>query len=254
MFSPLEQFENHFFYRGFTHPGVLDCSWLARYTFVDNLSTISVTAVIILGSLLALLWLGFSQPFVSQTGRVQLLVESWWTAAAGVIRQQLGSDQRFTPLLVWTFGWLALHNLVGLIPYNFTVTAHLSTTLFLALGFNLGFFFWGLYHHRFRFFSLFVPAGAPVFLLPLIVLIEIVSYCIRPISLALRLFANMMAGHTLMHILVGFTTGAPLFTTLVALAAVFAVTLLEFGIALLQAYVFVVLCCIYVRDALDPSH
>jgi len=254
VFSPLEQFENHFFYRGLTQLDFGLCPSIVKNVFLgDTLSTIMVTTFVTVGSLFLFLWLGFSRPLV-KAGKIQSLLEAWWVAAAGVIRQQLGLDQRFTPLLVWTFGWLALHNLVGLVPYNFTITAHLSTTLFLALGFNLGFFFWGLYHHGYRFFGLFVPSGAPVFLLPLIVVIEVVSYCIRPISLALRLFANMMAGHTLMHILVGFTVGAPLFTTLVVLVAVFAVTLLEFGIALLQAYVFVVLCCIYIRDALEPGH
>jgi len=256
MFSPLEQFEDHFFYRGFTH---LDWCLFPRAlqneaaTTVSMFTTITVTTVVITSSLLLLTWLGLSGSLI-RSGKTQSLVEAWWTAAAGVIRQQLGLNQTFTPLLVWTFGWLALHNLVGLVPYNFTVTAHLSTTLFLALGFNLGFFFWGLYYHGYRFFNLFVPSGAPVFLLPLIVVIEVVSYCIRPVSLALRLFANMMAGHTLMHILVGFLVGAPLLTTLLVLIAVFAVTLLEFGIALLQAYVFVVLCCIYIRDALEPGH
>jgi F-type H+-transporting ATPase subunit a len=93
-----------------------------------------------------------------------------------------------------------------------------------------------------------------VFLLPLIVLIEVVSYLIRPVSLALRLFANMMAGHTLVHILLGFAAGASALGVFAASAGIFAVTLLECGIALLQAYVFVVLACIYTRDALEPGH
>jgi F-type H+-transporting ATPase subunit a len=245
LFSPLEQFENHFLYRLNTHLGG---KWV-----VQLISTVTVTTLVVTSVLLLLLWLGFSNPTI-RPGKVQSLIEAWWSAAAGVVRQQLNDNQFFTPLLVWTFGWLALHNLVGLVPYNFTVTAHLSTTLFLALGFNLGFLFWGLFYHSFRFFGLFVPQGAPIFLLPLIVVIEIVSYCIRPVSLALRLFANMMAGHTLMHILVGFVVGAPLLTTALVLVGIFAVTLLEFGIALLQAYVFVVLCCIYIRDALEPGH
>jgi len=245
MYSPLEQFENHYFCNMYSLLG--EKAWSTAWT------TLSVTTFVVTGVLLLLLWLGLSNPLVN-SGKVQSLIEAWWSAAAGVVRQQLGLNQVFTPLLVWTFGWLALHNLVGLVPYNFTVTAHLSTTLFLALGFNLGFLFWGLAYHGVRFFGLFVPSGAPIFLLPLIVVIEIVSYCIRPISLALRLFANMMAGHTLMHILVGFVVGAPLVTTLFVTAAIFAVTLLEFGIALLQAYVFVVLCCIYIRDALEPAH
>jgi len=125
---------------------------------------------------------------------------------------------------------------------------------FLALGFNLGFLVWGLRYHGVRFFGLFVPSGAPVFLLPLIVVIEVVSYLIRPVSLALRLFANMMAGHTLVHIILGFAAGASTVGVVAASVGIFAVTLLEGGIAVLQAYVFVVLCCIYTRDALEPGH
>jgi len=100
-----------------------------------------------------------------------------------------------------------------------------------------------------------VPSGAPKILLPLIVVIEIVSYLIRPLSLSLRLFANMMAGHALVHILLGFVY---LITSTLVLPlgvlAVFTVMLLEFGIALIQAYVFVVLCCIYLQDSLHPGH
>lgn len=246
MFSPLEQFENHYLAKSLLS---------AHLGLSGGGTTLGVTAWVNTAVLLGLVWLGLSRARITPaTGGVQTLVEGWWSTLTGVIRQQLDQDQRFTPLLVWTFGWIGLTNLAGMIPFGFTVTSHLSVTLFLALGFNLGFLFWGLTYHRLRFFGLFVPSGVPVVLLPLIVVIEVVSYCIRPVSLALRLFANMMAGHTLMHILVGFLTGAPVLTTLLVGVAIFAVTLFEFAIALLQAYVFVVLCCIYIRDALEPGH
>lgn len=246
MFSPLEQFENHY---------LLSLNLVGDSSF-GVLTTVSVVALFNTLLLLAVVWLGFSRPKVllDHRGGVQYVVEAWWTTLAGVIRQQLGHEQRFTALFIWLFGWLALNNLVGLVPFNFTVTSHLSVTLFLALGFNLGFFFWGVWYHGVRFFGLFVPSGAPVFLLPLIVVIEIVSYLIRPISLALRLFANMMAGHTLVHIILGFAAGASTLGVVFASSGIFAVTLLEAGIAVLQAYVFVVLCCIYTRDALEPGH
>lgn len=244
MYSPLEQFENHFL-----------LSWnLAGWSLTTGLSTIVVTAVVNTGVLFGLLWLGLSRPTAITPAGAQSLVELWWSAVAGVVRQQLGHEQRFTAFFVWLFGWLAINNLVGLVPFNFTVTSHLLVTLWLGLGINLGFLLWGVAHHGVRFFGLFVPAGAPVFLLPLIVVIEVVSYCIRPISLALRLFANMMAGHTLVHIILGFAAGASTVGVAAASIGIFAVTLLECGIALLQAYVFVVLCCIYTRDALEPGH
>lgn len=243
IFSPLEQFENHYL----LSLGLVGNPGLAVLT------TVAVVAFFNTSFLVILLWLGSSGGLVFPRG-VSALIEFWWTTVAAVIRQQLGQEQRFTALFVWLFGWLSLNNVVGLVPFNFTITSHLCVTLFLALGFNLGFFFWGFHYHGVRFFGLFVPSGAPVFLLPLIVVIEVVSYLIRPVSLALRLFANIMAGHTLVHIILGFAAGASTLGVGVASVGIFAVTLLEGGIALLQAYVFVVLCCIYTRDALEPGH
>lgn len=249
MFSPLEQFENHLvadLVRWFAGVGL----GLGGYVTVVGLAAL-VNTGLLLGVALA----GVARPGVVQVGGPQAVVEGWWSALAGVVRQQLGGDQRFTPLFVWTFGWIALNNVVGLVPGAPTTTAQLSTTLALSLGFNLGFLVWGVYHHGDAFFGLFVPAGAPPALLPLIVVIEVVSYCIRPVSLALRLFANMMAGHTLVHILLQFNAGLAYGSAYPVVAAgVWAVTALEFGIALLQAYVFVVLACIYFKDALSPAH
>ena len=193
-------------------------------------------------------------PLYLMGDRFQVVVENWYYLATEIISQQI-RDQRFIPIFVWTFGWLVVANLIGLVPFSFTITAQLSVTLFLGLSFNLGFFFWGLFYHGTSFFNLFVPRGAPVQLLPLIVVIEIISYLIRPLSLSLRLFANMMAGHALVHILLGF---AYLLTTTLLLPlgvlAIFSVMMLEFGICLIQAYVFVVLCCIYLQDSFSPGH
>jgi len=252
MFSPLEQFENHYYFHSVFAGG---CPPYLKFSHLEFFVTsLWATTLFNTGVIFVLLWLGLSRTQVLQSGGLQLVLENWWSILTGIVRQQVGHEQRFTPLFVWTFGWIAVNNLAGLIPFNATSTAHLAVTLFLALGFNLGFFYWGLYYHGFKFFGLFVPSGAPVYLLPLIVVIEVVSYCIRPISLALRLFANMMAGHTLVHILLGFAAGASIVGLVLASVGIFAVTILEFGIALLQAYVFVVLACIYVRDALEPGH
>jgi len=142
-------------------------------------------------------------------------------------------------------------------PFGFTVTSHIIVTFFLALSFNLGFLFLGLVMHKFRFFLLFVPKGVPLLLAPLIIIIEIVSYLIRTFSLSLRLFANMMAGHTLLKILASFVVacasvgGYALAAGAVPLLLVFAVTALEVGIAFLQAYVFTILLCIYANDAVN---
>lgn len=241
MFSPLEQFQNH--------PLLNE-----NFVGVFNLNTLQVAVLFNTFFLLGLTWFG-TRSLGASSNVFQKVILLWWSGIAQVVKQQLAQEQRFTPLFVWTFGWIAWNNVTGLIPFGFTVTAQLVVTLFLALGFNLGFLVWGLWYHRLNFFKLFVPSGAPVLLLPLIVLIEFVSYCIRPVSLALRLFANMMAGHTLMHILISFAAGLPFFSLqVVSIVIILGVTVLELGIAFIQAYVFVVLSCIYLKDALQPAH
>jgi ATP synthase subunit 6 len=148
-------------------------------------------------------------------------------------------------------------NIIGLFPFSFTVTSQLAITFALSLSFNLGFFVLGFYIHGIKFLKLFVPSGAPAVLLPLIVVIEIVSYSIRTFSLSIRLFANMMAGHTLLHILSSFSLQLikySFFFALVTFTLIMAVYLLEFGIAFIQAYVFVILLCIYSNDTYHPSH
>ena len=246
MKSPLTQFEaglfnskaSDFFVEFYTD----------RFNFLllnNNVSYTLLTTIILLILI---------QPSRLFGNRFQFLAESWYRVVTDIVSQQI-KDQRFIPIFVWTFGWLVVSNLAGLIPFSFTVTAQLSVTLFLALSFNIGFFIWGLFYHGLSFFKLFIPSGAPVQLLPLIVVIEIVSYLIRPLSLSLRLFANMMAGHALVHILLGFAylVISPMILPL-AVLSIFSVMLLEFGICLIQAYVFVVLCCIYLQDSFSPSH
>jgi len=236
MFSPLDQFENVITGWGFFHT----TNYILGWSFLF---------------FLGLLLLVTNNYRVFVITPFQAVLEGWWSVVSQIVKQQLNTEQRFTPLFVWTFGCLAFLNLSGLIPYWFTVTGQLSVTFFLSLSFNLGFFYWGVYQHGLKFFLLFVPSGAPKVLLPLIVVIEIVSYLIRPLSLALRLFANMMAGHALVHILLGFVylIVSPMILP-VGVVLVFSVMLLEFGIALIQAYVFVVLCCIYLQDSLHPGH
>lgn len=245
VYSPLEQFENHV---------VVNLVHLGGAFTGGYVTVVGTTALFNTAVLLSVALGGVYRPGLVRPNGLTFLMEVWWSALAGVVRQQV-TQQGFLPLFVWTFGWVAINNLVGLLPGCPTTTAQLSTTLALSLGFNLGFLVWGVFNHGDRFWRLFVPAGAPPVLLPLIVLIEVVSYCIRPVSLALRLFANMMAGHTLVHILLHFTAGLPYFSCYpLMMGAIFGVTLLEFGIALLQAYVFVVLSCIYLKDALSPGH
>lgn len=176
------------------------------------------------------------------------------------IIQQLGikRGQKFSIFLKSIFFLILFGNIFGLIPFSFTITSHLIYTFSISFSIWLGITLLALYLQGFGFFKLFVPGGAPVFLLILLVPIEILSYVARCLSLAIRLFANMMSGHTLLNILSGFvikiaSTGL-LFIALIPFIVVMAVSVLEVGIAFLQAYVFVVLVCIYLKDSFEVSH
>jgi len=163
----------------------------------------------------------------------------------------------YFPLFVITFIFVLFMNFYGLLPFGFTLTGQLIVPVVLAVSFNLFFFLNGFERHGLKFLMVFVPKGVPAFLLPLVVLIEIISYLLRSFSLSVRLFANMMAGHTLLYILSSFVVSLLKITflcALIPLLLVFAVSFLEIGIAFLQAYVFVVLLSIYVTNTLDPQH
>jgi len=178
-----------------------------------------------------------------------------------MIKEQThNSALSYFPLFLVVFVFILFSNLIGLVPFSFTTTAQFAITFALALSFNLGFIFLGFYKHGYKFLKLFVPSDAPMLLVPLIVVIEVVSYLIRTFSLSIRLFANMMAGHTLLHILTTFSLkmmkGGVLgvLFSLLPFVLVLAVFVLEFGIALIQAYVFVILLCIYINDSYHPGH
>ena len=163
----------------------------------------------------------------------------------------------YFPIILTIFIYILFCNLLGMIPYSFTVTSHIVITLGLATVAFTGINVIGLSIHGFHFFSLFLPAGAPLALAPLLIPIELVSYSFRVVSLALRLFANMMSGHCLLKILAGFawtmlSAGGILSVIhVLPLIVIFAIVGLELSIAFLQAYVFSVLLCIYLNDAIS---
>jgi F-type H+-transporting ATPase subunit a len=206
----------------------------------------------------------FSFYFVMRTAnllpfRFQIIVEDLYKIVLEMVKQQLGrGGLAFFPIIYYVFGFLIFSNLFGLFPFSFTPTSHVIMNFTLALAFNLSFIFWGFFYHGLKFLKLFVPAGSPAFLLPLIVVIEVLSYLIRTFSLSIRLFANMMAGHTLLFILasfvVAFYNAKFYILSLFPFIMVLAVFGLEIGIAMLQAYVFAILLCIYYNDSLHPSH
>jgi F-type H+-transporting ATPase subunit a len=186
----------------------------------------------------------------------ELINEFFYSFLLTITKQQVGkAGLGLLPLFICTFFFILLSNIVGLLPLAFTVTSHVIITWTLGFTFNLGFLIYGLTIHNIKFFNLFIPKGVPLVLMPLIIVIEIVSYLLRTFSLSIRLFANMMAGHALLHILTSFVIIiSNLFLSFIPLILVLAVLGLEIGICFLQAYVFLVLLNIYYKDALSPSH
>jgi F-type H+-transporting ATPase subunit a len=188
-------------------------------------------------------------------GRWQSLAEMSYEFVARMVRENVGHDgMQYFPFVFSLFMFILFANLIGLIPYSFTVTSHIIITFALAFAIFIGVTIIGFIRNGAGFLRLFVPSGVPVFLLPLIVVIEVFSYFTRPISLSVRLFANMMAGHTMLKVFAGFVIGLGVLLGWAPLAFIVALTALELLIAVLQAYVFTILTCIYLHDAFHPGH
>lgn len=207
--------------------------------------------------------------FLILSARGRGLVPSRWQSAAEVtyefiaktLRDAAGSEgMRFFPFVFSLFMFILFANLIGMFPYFFTVTSHIiitATMAILVIGLVI---VYGFRRHGFRFLRLFVPSGLPKVLLPFVTFIEVLSFISRPISLSIRLFANMLAGHITLKVFAGFvaTLGSLGFVgvlgAILPLAATVALTALEFLVAALQAYVFAILTCLYLNDALHPGH
>jgi F-type H+-transporting ATPase subunit a len=194
-------------------------------------------------------------------GRLQSLAEVSYEFVANTLRSNAGTEgMKFFPLVFTLFMFILAVNMIGLIPYTFTVTSHIIITASLALLVFFTVIVYGLWRNGIKFFKLFAPSGIPLLLMPLIILIEIMSFLSRPLSHSLRLFANMLAGHITLKVFAGFITMLGAFGffgwlgAIVPFALVVSVTALEFLVAFLQAYVFAILTCIYLNDAIHPGH
>lgn len=183
-------------------------------------------------------------------GRLQSLVEIGYEFIASTVRENAGKDgMKFFPWIFTLFFFILAGNMLGMIPGAFTFTSHIIVTFFMAICVIVAVTAIGFYVHGVGFLKFFVPHGAPAAMLPLMVPIEILSYCIRPVSLSIRLFVNMMAGHTMMKVFAGFVVAMGLFGVF-PLAVTVAIYGFEFLVAFLQAYIFTVLTCLYLHDAL----
>ncbi len=186
--------------------------------------------------------------------RLQSLAEIAYDFVADMVRQNVGEDgMRYFPFIFTLFTFILFCNMLGMIPYSFTVTSHIIITFALAAFVFLGVTLIGFARHGLGFLRFFVPRGVPLLLLPLLVVIELISYLTRPISLSVRLFANMLAGHTMLKVFAGFGIMMGVWG-IFPLLFMTLFTGLEILIAFLQAYVFAVLTCIYLNDALHMEH
>jgi F-type H+-transporting ATPase subunit a len=223
--------------------------------------TNSALFMLIAIAVIAALTIGATSSRALVPGRMQSVAEMSYEFVADTLRSSAGSEgMKFFPLVFSLFMFILVVNMIGLIPYTFTVTSHIIITVSLALVVFLTVVVYGLYKHGLHFLKLFVPSGIPIYILPLVTFIEVLSFLSRPVSHSVRLFANMLAGHITLKVFGGFVVMLGSLGFLGSLGAILplgmtvALTALELLVAVLQAYVFAILTCIYINDAIHPGH
>jgi len=221
-----------------------------NFSFTNASFFMTISAILIL----LLLFFGTKKKSLIPS-KIQLITEISYTFIAKMINDTAGSSARaFFPFVFTLFMFVLFCNMVGMLPYSFTVTSQIIVTFVLAATIFVGVTIIGFIKHGIKYLELFVPKGVPFVLLPLIIVIEIISYLSRPVSLSVRLFANMLAGHTMLKVFGGFVISLGLLGGWLPLSFSVALTGLEILVAFLQAYVFAILTCIYLNDALNLHH
>src|SRR5262245_27001406 len=247
--DPIHQFEiiNHF-------P-------IAKIGNVEIAFTNSALFMLIAVGLIALLMIGATSNRAMVPGRFQALAEMTYEFIATSLERSTGREgMKFFPLVFSLFMFILVLNLISMIPHTFAVTAQIVITASLALLVSFTVFVYCFWKHGFRFFGVFVPSGIPIYILPLVTFIEVLSFLSRPLSHAVRLFANILAGHITLYVFGAFVTmvgGLGVvgwFGATIPLAMTVALMALELLVAFLQAYVFAILTCIYLNDAIHPGH
>jgi F-type H+-transporting ATPase subunit a len=213
-------------------------------------------------AVISLLMIGGSAKRQLVPGRIQSIAELSYEFVASTIRSTAGSEgMKFFPLIFTLFMFICVSNLIGIIPFTFTISTHLIVTAALALVVFFTVLIYGFYKNGLKFLKIFVPSGIPIYILPLVMFIEILTFFLRPVSHSVRLFANMLAGHIALKVFAGFVAmlGVSLGAIgwvggVLPLGLTVALTALELLVAFLQAYVFAILTCIYLNDAIHPGH
>jgi F-type H+-transporting ATPase subunit a len=239
--SPLEQFSIHRLVPlELGGPGGIDAS-------ITNSTVFMLVAV---GAAILFLTLGLGRRELVP-GRWQSMVEMSYELIANMVRENVGNEgRRYFPFIFTLFMFVLFANMVGMIPFTFTVTSHIIVTFALAMAVFVGVTAIGFARHGLHFLHLFMPSGAPLWTAPVLIPIELVSYLSRPISLAVRLFANMTVGHVILKVVGGFVVTLGIAGVLPGVAFMTVFTGLEVGIAFLQAYIFAILSCVYLNDAI----
>jgi F-type H+-transporting ATPase subunit a len=247
--NPIEQFEIH------------DMMPLVNMGGRNIAFTNSALFMLLIVVLVSALLLGATAQRAMVPGRLQSIAEMSYEFVANTVRSSAGTEgMRFFPFVFTLFMFVLFANLIGLIPFAFTVTSQLIVTAALALTVFFLVVGYGFYRHGLRFLKLFVPSGVPGYILPAIVVIEVLSFLTRPLSHSVRLFANMLAGHITLQVFAGFIIMLAGFGVLgwfgavLPFAMVVVLFALELLVAVLQAYVFAILTCIYLNDAIHPGH
>jgi len=229
-----------------------------RAIYFTNSSAYMLLSVVLISALM----IGGSARGQLVPGRFQSMAEITYEFVATTLRSTAGAEgMKFFPLIFTLFMFICVSNLVGVIPYTFTLSSHIIFTASLALLVFFTVLIYGFYKNGLKFFKIFVPSGIPIFILPLVVFIEVFSFFLRPVSHSVRLFANMLAGHIALKVFAGFVAllGVSLGALgwvggVLPLALTVAIYALEILVAFLQAYVFAILTCIYLNDAIHPGH
>ena len=236
--KPLEQFKIEPLIP--IHIGGLNVSY-TNSALMMTIAVVLITALLVLGTRRARL----------VPGRWQSIAEMSYEFVADMVDTNVGHGGRqYFPFVFTLFMFILLANLLGMIPYSYTVTSQIIVTFALAAVVFIGVTIIGIIRHGFHFLRLFVPQGVPPVLLLLLVPIELLSYCIRPFTLSIRLFANMLAGHTMLAIFAGFAASIGLLG-IFPLGINILLVALEVLVAVLQAYVFAILTCLYLSDAIN---
>src|SRR6266536_1211969 len=226
----------------------------------ENALTNSALFMLIALAVISLLMIGATSARAMVPGRMQAVAEMSYEFVAQTLRNTAGTEgMKFFPLVFSLFMFILAVNIIGLIPYAFTVTSHIIVTVSLARLVFITVLVYGFWKNGFHFFKLFVPSGVPIYILPLVTFIEVLSFLSRPVSHSVRLFANMLAGHITLKVFGGFVTmlGALGFLgwlgAIIPLGLTVALTALELLVAVLQAYVFAILTCIYLSEAVHAG-